>query len=494
VTVVATSDRARRSRCAAVVAITALAALLAPSAFAADASAATGLTFLWIGLLLLAAKIASLVERIGQPAVLGELLVGVLIGNAYLFGIPGSERIVDEIAGSEILKFLAELGVVILLFQIGLESNVASMRKVGVPALLVATIGVVAPMLLGTYVLGPWLLPDLSFNGHLFLGATLTATSVGITGRVFQDLKVLQSREAQIVLGAAVIDDVMGLVILAVVSAVVISGSVDALSVAWIAAKAALFLAGALFLGHFAAHRFSRLFCAIHAGAAMKVAVLISTCLTFAWAASLIGLAPIVGAFAAGLVLDEVQFKGFAEPALARDMRSAAAALGATAQRRLEAVIEQHSRHGLVELVAPVGHMLVPMFFIYTGMQVKLETMMDGHILFVAAAVTVVAFLGKLVSGIAAGDVRKWVVGWGMAPRGEVGLIFAATGKALGVIPDQVFSMVIVVVMLTTLLTPPVLVAVIRRRGVTAQDESAPGLSLGAASADPVPSGPDGRA
>ncbi len=475
------------------VGVTALAALLAPAAFAADANATTGFTFLWLGLLLLFAKIASLVERIGQPAVLGELIVGVLIGNAYLLGIPGSEEIVAEIAGSEILKFLAELGVVILLFQIGLESNVASMRRVGVPALLVATIGVVAPMLLGTYVVGPWLLPELSFNGHLFLGATLTATSVGITGRVFQDLKVLQSREAQIVLGAAVIDDVMGLVILAVVSAIVLSGSVDASGVALIGLKALLFLAGALFMGHFAAPRFSRLFSAIHAGAAMKVAVLISTCLTFAWAASVIGLAPIVGAFAAGLVLDAVQFRGFAETALARDIRNAATVLGPTAQGKLDAVIDKHSRHSLEEIIAPVGHMLVPMFFIYTGMQVKLETIADAHVLSVVLVITVIAFLGKLVSGIAAGDVRKWVVGWGMAPRGEVGLIFAATGKALGVIPDQVFSMVIVVVMLTTLLTPPVLVAVIRGRGVTAEDGSASSPSSGSASPGPVPSSVESR-
>jgi Kef-type K+ transport system membrane component KefB len=439
-------------------------------ACASDGSSATAFTFLWIGLLLLFAKIASLVERVGQPAVLGELLLGVAIGNLYVLGVPGTQQLVDQIAGSEVLKFLAELGVVILLFQIGLESDVATMRRVGVPALLVASIGVIAPMVLGTYVLGPWLLPELSFNGHLFLGATLTATSVGITGRVFQDLQVLQSREAQIVLGAAVIDDVMGLVILAVVSAVVISGSVDAVGVAWIAMKAGLFLAGALFMGYFAAPRFSRLFSAIHAGAGMKVAVLISTCLTFAWAASMIGLAPIVGAFAAGLVLDEVQFKGFIEPALVRDLRSATASLGTDTQRRLEAVIEGHSKHGLQEIIAPVGHMLVPMFFVYTGMQVKLATMADWHILSIAAAVTIVAFLGKLVSGIAAGNVRRWVVGWGMAPRGEVGLIFVATGKALGVIPDQVFTMIIVVVMLTTLLTPPILVAVIRRQGVTRHD------------------------
>lgn len=449
------------------VALTALAALLAPSAFAAGATAATGLTFLWIGLLLILAKVASLVERIGQPAVLGELLMGVAIGNLYLLGIPGSEALVAELVSNEILKFLAELGVVILLFQIGLESNVAAMRKVGASAFLVASIGVVAPMVLGTYLIGPWLLPDLSFNGHLFLGATLTATSVGITGRVFQDLQVLQSREAQIVLGAAVLDDVMGLIILAVVSAIVTAGGVDALSVVWITAKAFLFLGGALVMGHYAAPRFSRLFCSINAGTGMKIAVLLSTCLTFAWAASLIGLAPIVGAFAAGLVLDEVQFRGFAEPALVRDVRGAAARLGTSVQASFEGILARHGSHSLQELLAPVGHMLVPMFFVYTGMQVKLTAMMDGHIIFVALVVTAVAFLSKVISGIAAGDVRRWVVGWGMAPRGEVGLIFAAAGKAFGVIPDNVFSMVIVVVLLTTLLTPPILVTVIRRVGVT---------------------------
>jgi Kef-type K+ transport system membrane component KefB len=245
-------------------------------------------------------------------------------------------------------------------------------------------------------------------------------------------------------------------------------------------------------MGHFAAPRFSRLSSAIHAGAAMKVAVLISTCLTFAWAASAIGLAPIVGAFAAGLVLDEVQFKNFAEPALARDVRRAASAFGTKAQSSLEAVIQKHSRHSLEEIIAPVGHMLVPMFFVYTGMQVKLATMAEGHILSIAVTLTIVAFLGKLVAGIAAGNVRKWVVGWGMAPRGEVGLIFVAAGKALGVIPDQVFSMMIVVVMLTTLLTPPVLAAVIRRSGVTFGDEGSSGRPVAAAHGKPVPSSPEG--
>jgi Kef-type K+ transport system membrane component KefB len=205
----------------------------------------------------------------------------------------------------------------------------------------------------------------------------------------------------------------------------------------------------------------------------MKVAMLLSTCLAFAWAASFIGLAPIVGAFAGGLILDEVQFKGFSEPALIRDLRGATEDLGASTRARLESVIARHQHHDLSELIAPVGHLLVPMFFIYTGMQVRLETIADREIIAAGLAITGVAFVSKLVAGVAAGDVRKWIVGWGMAPRGEVGLIFAAAGKALGVIPDAVFSMIIVVVLLTTLLTPPILVAAIRRMGVTDERESA---------------------
>jgi Kef-type K+ transport system membrane component KefB len=425
----------------------------------------TALTFLFIGLLLLFARIASLVERIGQPAVLGELLVGVAIGNAHLLGIPGTEGVLRELVANPILVFLAELGVVILLFQIGLESSVGAMRRVGAPALAVATVGVIAPFVLGAYVVGPWLLPSLSFHGHLFIGATLTATSIGITGRVFQDLGVLQSREAQIVLGAAVIDDVMGLVILAVVSAMVTAGSVDLAVVGWITLKALAFLFGAIVIGHYAALRFSALFSAIHTGTSMKVAVLIATCLTFAWLAGAIGLAPIVGAFAAGLVLDEVQFKGFAEPALARDLRAAATRMDVAARSSVELVLSKHARHGLEDLVAPVGHLLVPMFFVYTGMQVQLAALADSAIVPAAIGLTAVAFLSKIVAGAVAGDVRRWVVGLGMVPRGEVGLIFAASGKALGVIPDSVFSMIVVVVLLTTVLAPPALSATIRRVG-----------------------------
>jgi len=428
---------------------------------ASPEAAAAANAFLWLAVLLLLAKISGLIEKIGQAAVLGELLMGVLIGNLYLLGID----IIEPAKSDAIIVFLAELGVVILLFQIGLESDITAMRKVGVPALLVAVIGVAAPFALGTYVIGPWLLPGLSANSYLFLGATLTATSVGITARVFRDLNVLQSHEAQIVLGAAVIDDVLGLIILAVVSAVATTGDVGILDIGWITLKALLFLVGALVIGLRIAPLASHWLSKIHTGSGMKFSILIAFCLIFAWLAHLIGLAPIIGAFAAGLVLDEVQFRDFAEPELIADIRRVAGDNGSDTAQRVRETLAHHEKHNLEALIEPVGHFFVPLFFIFTGMQVKLDVFFNPAILLTAIAITAAAFAGKIVSGLAAGPVNKWIVGWGMAPRGEVGLIFAVTGKAMGVVSDEIFSVIVAVVVLTTLITPPVLTTLIRRAG-----------------------------
>ncbi|MBI3545493.1 MAG: cation:proton antiporter [Gammaproteobacteria bacterium] len=422
-------------------------------------TAAVAETYLWLAVLLLFAKISGLVEKLGQTAVLGELLIGVLLGNLYLLNI----NIFESVKSNTIIAFLAELGVVILLFEIGLESNVGAMRKVGMRALLVACIGVAVPFALGTYLIGPWLLPGLSDNAYLILGATLTATSVGITARVFSDLHAVKSREAQIVLGAAVIDDVLGLIILAVVSAVVTAGSVGAGEIVWITLKAVLFLFGALAIGQRIAPLASRWLAKVHAGSGMKFSVLIAFCLMFAWLAGLIGLAPIVGAFAAGLVLDEVHFRDFAEPKLVADIRAITAGSNSDAAQQLRKTLLHHEKHSLQTLMEPIGYFFIPLFFVYTGMQVKLETFFNPASLATVAGITLAAIAGKLVAGAAAGPVNKWIVGWGMVPRGEVGLIFAVTGKTLGVVSDNIFSIIVAVVILTTLITPPVLTTIIRR-------------------------------
>lgn len=439
-------------------------ALLPVLVFATEATGEAGVhnyaaTFFWIGVLLLLGKCASLVERVGQPSVLGELVLGVILGNLGLIGL----HIFEPIMSDPYISFLAELGVVILLFQIGLESNIGKMMKVGVSALLVAIVGVVVPFILGTYVAGPWLLPGQDFNTYLFLGAALTATSVGITARVFQDLKKLHTPEAQIVLGAAVIDDVIGLIILAVVSAIVTSGGVSPMDIGLITGKAVGFLLAAIVIGQLAAPRLGRIFSMIHTGVGMKFALAMSLGLIVAAAAQKIGLAPIVGAFAAGLVLDPVHFRYFKDQKIVEDIRHELKSADPAIQKRLEGTMDEHSHRHIEYLIEPLAHFFVPIFFVMTGTAVKLETLFDTQILLTALGITVIAFIGKIVSGLAAGKVRKSLVGWGMVPRGEVGLIFATIGRGLGVVPDNVYSVIVIVVILTTLLTPPILTGLLKR-------------------------------
>ncbi|MBI3899728.1 MAG: cation:proton antiporter [Gammaproteobacteria bacterium] len=418
----------------------------------------TTLVLLWLAVLLLLAKCSSLVEKLGQPAVLGELLIGIALGNLGLVGIGAFEPIKHD----ALIGFLAELGVVILLFQIGLESEVGAMRRVGWRAFLVACVGVAVPLALGLLA-GPLLFPGMNPNVYLFLGATLTATSVGITARVFKDRGALQTAEAQIVLGAAVIDDVIGLILLAVVSAIATTGTVGVGTIAWITAKALLFLGAALIVGQLSAPIISRWFARITTGSGMKFTIAIAFCFVLAYLAQLIGLAPIVGAFAAGLVLDEVIFKDYDGLEVIPDVRRALTDAEPSVRQRVAAVLDNHAKHHLLSLTAPVGHLFIPLFFVYTGMQVDLRTLADLHTLWIALAVTVIAFVGKLVSGLVAGKVNKWVVGWGMAPRGEVGLIFAVVGKQLGVVDDHEFSVIVLMIMLTTLITPVVLAHLLRK-------------------------------
>ena len=417
--------------------------------------------FLWIAIVLILAKVSALVERVGQPAVLGEILMGICLGNLPLLGI----YFFAPMVSNEIMHFLAELGVVILLFYIGMESSVESMVKVGAQSFLVATIGVAVPFVLGTYVAGPLLLPGQSANTYLFLGSILTATSVGITARVLKDIGKSQTAESRIIIGAAVIDDVMGLVILAVVSAIVFKGSVSMGEMGIILAKAIIFLIGAVLIGMPLAPFLGKFFSKINTGVGMKFALVISFGLVFAYLASVVGLAPIVGAFAAGLILKPVHFKAFDNPEIVKELEevvSGAESRGSFVAK-IDGIAATHSEKHTEDFVDHLGHFLVPIFFVITGMQVKLEAFMDINIVLISLGLFAAAVIGKIVAGFGCGKgIRKWVVGVGMIPRGEVGLIFANMGKSLGVMDDNIFSAVVVVIMLTTLVTPPVLAALLK--------------------------------
>lgn len=441
--------------------------LLAPlPALAADAGG-IGENLLWLALILMAARLfAPLAQRFGFPAVLGELLLGVVLGNLSLLGI----GVFDSIARDPVIAFIAELGVIVLLLQIGLETRLADLARVGGRASAVAAIGVAAPFLIGVLLAGPLLLPGHGQNTYLFLGATLAATSVGITGRVFRDLGRLHLPAARIVLGAAVIDDVLGLVILAVVSNLVTAGNVSTAEVLWIIAKSTLFLIGSIGIGRLVARHSSRWLARIDHGQSMLFAQVLATGLFLAWLAHAAGLAPIIGAFAAGLLFEPLFLKDFRTPRIVAEIEPLLATAPVSVAERVKSALLGHTRHQHEHMLEPIGYFFVPVFFVLTGMQVDLHVFADSAVLAVALGITVAAVVGKLAAGLCAGKGSRWLVGWGMVPRGEVGLIFAMAGKHLGVMDEALFSAVVVMVILTTLLTPPMLIRLLASSEPTADD------------------------
>ena len=393
------------------------------------------MVLLILAIILSAARLAgSIAERFQQPAVLGELLVGVMLGN-----LPGVARQFSAVVrGEPMIEMLAEVGAVILLFEIGLESTLREMLRVGLRSLVVAVIGVIAPWVLG-FLVGRTLLPDAGVYVHVFLGATLTATSVGITARVLKDLGHAQTLEARIILGAAVIDDVLGLVILAVVGSIISAadrGTALSLGAALLVlAKALAFLVGAFSIGALSTPRVFSLAARLP-GRGTLLTTALAFCFLLSALASLIGLAPIVGAYAAGLILEETHYTEFAGK----------------------------GEHRLEELVRPISVFLVPVFFVLMGMRVEIGALLQPGVLGLAAVLTVVAVAGKqacALGGIGA-PVDRTTIGLGMIPRGEVGLIFANIGLGLTVggerlVDERIFAAVVVAVMLTTLVTPPAL-------------------------------------
>jgi Kef-type K+ transport system membrane component KefB len=388
-----------------------------------------------LAIILVAAKVgAHFAVAFGQPPVLGELAAGVVLGNLTLTGFHGLDYLRSDVS----VDTLSRLGVILLLFQVGLESTVAQMMKVGFSSFMVATLGVIGPFVLGWGV-AAWLLPGAGIYAHVFIGATLTATSVGITARVLRDLGRSDTDEARIILGAAVIDDVQGLVILAVVGGIVAAANRGtALSygaVGLVLAKATLFLVGALGLGVYLSKRLFSLASRLNAGGVL-LALGLAFCFVLAWLADAIGLAPIVGAFAAGLVLEDLHYRDFTD----------------------------RGEHALTTLVEPIASFLVPVFFVIMGVRTDVRVFGNPAVLGLAAALTAAAIVGKQLCafGVVGRGLDRLSVGIGMIPRGEVGLIFANMGLTLTVagmplVNQDVFSAVVVMVICTTLITPPAL-------------------------------------
>ena len=374
-------------------------------------------------LVLLAAKLAGeAAERVGQTAVLGELSAGVVLG-------PSALALVHE---SAILHFLAEIGVILLLFEIGLHSDLDELIQAGTQATLVALVGVVAPFVLGYVTARAFGMPTLT---AVFVGATLTATSVGITARVLADLGRLEDLSARIILGAAIIDDILGLVILALVSGLARTGSFSAGVLVRTLLAATAFLGLALVLGMRLAPWLFRWVARMRVRGVLIVYA-VAFGLLLAAVSERLGLATIIGAFAAGLVLAKTD-----------------------------------QRAHIQELLHPTAELFVPVFFVLIGVKVQLAVFGPSRpgaaaLLLLTGVLMVAAVAGKLLSGLAVyrRGVRRLPVGVGMVPRGEVGLIFAGLGLASGLGGADLYASLVAVVMLSTFIAPVWLRALYRGR------------------------------
>ncbi|MGV3739728.1 MAG: cation:proton antiporter [Gammaproteobacteria bacterium] len=408
-----------------------------------------------------------------QPSVLGELLMGVIVGNvcyAYhvqlmiilrdssavfaviqqmLQGmslthavhqlIPDThyaQQIIAAMSGPNGQQWIAvtfvvdafsRYGVIFLLFMVGLESSLHDLKKTGKESTLVAVIGVIAPIILGLLVMH-WIQPNAPFSTALFVAATLSATSVGITARVLQDMGKLNTREAKTIMGAAMLDDVLGLVILALVSGIVLIGVVNFWLLGRIVFMAFIFFPLSLWLGPLLLQRLVAWLKFLDPWEAKLLTSFIFI-MGFSWLATLVNMSTIIGAFMAGIILHE----GFFE-ARAREMKDPLS---------------------IRNLLAPFEAIFSPLFFVLIGIQVRLETFLDKQVLLFSVGLLTAAIIGKLVSGL--GGNRKdnrLLIGIGMIPRGEVGLVFASVGKGLHIISETLFSAIIVMVVLTTFITP----------------------------------------
>ena len=362
-------------------------------------------------IMLAAAKLlAEVFERLKQPAVVGEILAGVIIGPSLL----------GWVTPSEIISILAEFGVIFLLFNVGLETKPQSIFTVGRRALIVAVLGVILPFVAGYFIAIAW---GGSFVESMFIGAALVATSVGITARVLGSMGLLDAPTARIILGAAVIDDIIGLIILSLVSAVG-QGSVSYTGLAKTAAAAILFTAFVALVGSRVMNRLAPFVQRLQLGKPFFTLGLI-LCLGLSVASVYVGVAAIIGAFLAGMAL-------------------------------AEATEENHEMH---KLTSGVTEFLVPFFLVNIGMQLNLSVFRDSTVVVFALVLTLLAVVTKFVGcGIGAwGMSRREMaqVGVGMVPRGEVGIVVAQIGIGLGVIGQSFFAAVLFMAVATTLIAPP---------------------------------------
>lgn len=408
-----------------------------------------------LAVLFVLARIGSaLVSRFGLPGLIGEIVIGIVVANLVIgdwslletLGLVLPEPGMDHTDGSDLYTILytfAELGVIFLLFTVGLETKVGDLLGSGKAALVAAVLGVVLPFIAGVAVI---LATNGDMNGALFMGAAMVATSVGITARIIKDMKLMDTREARIIISAAVIDDVLGMIVLAIVKGMTLSGELSIVSILSITLQAVLFVVAIILACKYVVPRIYDYFDARRRriiaegkvpGSVNKLVMAIILCISMAAFAEFIGLAAIIGAFLAGMLLADHAWEW-----------------------ELEHKVES------------ITTFFISFFFLNVGLQVDLNALTDASILFLAVVVLVLALVTKYIgcgfgAKLADRSIDKQgvsIIGVGMMPRGEVGIIIASIGLASGVMGVELYSVVVLMSVITTIIAPPILSKLFARK------------------------------
>ncbi len=409
-----------------------------------------GSILIMLVVLIVLARIGSRVfSKFGVPGLIGEILIGIVIANLTFgdwsfLGMLGIEMGEHPSQNYEIMEVFAELGVIFLLFAVGLETKVSDLLSVGKAAMLVAILGVIIPFIAGFALIEVY---DGNMHHALFMGAAMVATSVGITARVIKDMKLMDTKEAKIIIGAAVIDDILGMIVLAIVVGMTASGEMSIGNIALISIEALAFVlaifAAAIWvvpmIYKYFEQRSKKKFeeTGESSSAVNKLVLAIVLCLGLSWFADLIGLAAIIGAFLAGMLLADYAWEW-----------------------KLEEKIES------------ITTLFISFFFLNVGMQVSLGDLANGTVLALAAVVVVLAVVTKYIGcnwGAKIGDKTldkdsRKIIGFGMVPRGEVGIIVAALGLASGAMSSELYAVVVIMAVVTTIVAPPLFAKAFRKK------------------------------
>src|SRR5690242_20066522 len=366
---------------------------------------------------------AEIAQRLKLPGVVGEIAAGCVVGPSLLGWITP-----EQILPGTPLDVLAEIGVVLLLFSVGLETRLEDLKKVGKVAFLVGVLGVLIPFAMG----GVWAHGSgFAWGKSLFIAAAFVATSAGITARVLQELGALQRVESRVILGAAVIDDILAMLLLGVVVSLQDGGGFDLANLLVVLGSAVGFIL-LVGLGGARVMRWNSTWLEKPHSAHSPLAIVLAICLGLAWLSTLLGLAAIIGAFLAGMIASETR-----------------------------------QQHTLEKQTQPLLALLTPFFFVITGSKIDLAQLGSGEAVLMLAIVTVIAIVSKLAGGwlgsLSMGRSAATIIGFGMVPRGEVGVVVASLGLAAGVFSDRIYAIIVAMSLLTAMVTPPVLAWLLKR-------------------------------